>query len=475
MNIRHECPLPDLSFAVSAPLYVQTDSGQLLTADKWSLEGIYIDAQGPRFVRRSACRCHFRVLMFLFQSNSPPTDTENKFTFVELSVRQRETLAVFYKGILSGQMVATADIITSLDTPVDLVPMGETEAEKAEGIAKAKPRILRVIWNVVFYALLALFLVGFVGGNIWQHLSSVTLDHGRFVAPMQTYVAPDTGYIERLYVREGERVKKGDIIARLEDPDRESDVEEVRNEVLIAQRRLETATAQRDRHLATRDRFRAPLWAEFHALWQPVSHGEHRMPAYTGALRMAWDALRRFDAGEDLVPGGYHSILAELNGTVEDRELDLRRWKRELRHRKSAADEFVVRARETGTIYAVNTRKGGFVGRGDLIAEIEADVPRTAVGWLDDRLATTVYLGMPAKIRYSFRGQSKTIEGTVVDLQAGTDAARPDTYGMVVTIKADGAGLLKTRKWFRQNAPARIDLKRNPLRLFRAGSNDAGT
>ena len=309
--------------------------------------------------------------------------------------------------------------------------------------------------------MLALFLGGFLGGQIWQRISNVTLDHGRFVAPVQVYSAPDEGYIEQLYVRIGEKVKKGDVIARLEDPDRESDVEEVRAEVLIAERRLKSAQSQLDRHTKDIARFRAPIWNAFYALWVPWQLHEPRALNYPPALQSAWDAVQRFDSATDLTPGGYHSILAELTERVEEFDLNLRRWKRELRHRKSAADELKILAKKDGTVFAVHANKGDFVARGDIIAEIEDDTPRTVVGWLDDSLTTTVHIGMPAKVRYSFQGRSKSIQGTVIDLQAGTDATQPDRFGMVVTVKATDAGVLNTRKWFRQNAPARIDLQRN--------------
>lgn len=472
MNIRHECPMPDLSYAVTAPLYVHTAAGQKLVADRWSLEGIYIDAQGTEMCREVMLTIPFQGVEVTFPIKLAATETPDHYSFVELTVRQRETLAVFYKGVLAGQMVPTGDIITSLDTPVDLVPMGETDDEKSAGMAKAKPRLLRILWNVVFYLALALFLGGFLGGQIWQRLSHVTLDHGRFVAPVEAYKAPDAGYVERLYVRDGETVKKGDVIARLEDPDRESDVEEVRAEVLIAERRLKSAQVQLDRHIKDLDRYRAPFADAFYTLWMPWQSHEPRAIAYPPALQQVWDALHRFDSAADLTPGGYHSILADLTARVEEFDLDLRRWKRELRHRKSAADEFKIRAKQDGTVFAVHAAKGDFVARGDMIAEIEDDTPRTAVGWLDDSLATTVYIGMPASVRYSFRGHSKSIQGTVVDLQAGTDAAQPDRFGMVVTIKADNAGVLNTRKWFRQNAPARIDLERSVLGWVWRGGDD---
>lgn len=48
-------------------------------------------------------------------------------------------------------MVSAGEMITSLDTPVDLVPMSETNAEEAAGCAATKPRLLHIIWSMALY------------------------------------------------------------------------------------------------------------------------------------------------------------------------------------------------------------------------------------------------------------------------------------------------------------------------------------
>ncbi|MEM7289725.1 MAG: HlyD family efflux transporter periplasmic adaptor subunit [Pseudomonadota bacterium] len=472
MNIRHECPMPDLSFAVAAPLLLHLADGTTLTVRRWSLEGLWIDAEGYDLTSDIALGIPFQGVEISFPIKLAAANDAEHYTFVELTVRQRETLAVFYQGVMSGKMVPTSDIITSLDTPVDLVPMSETEEEKSAGLKKVKPRMLRILWNVLCYGFIALFLLGFVGGHIWQRVSHINLDHGRFVAPIKEYKASGTGYIEKMMVREGERVKQGDIIARLEDPDRESDVEEVRAEVLIAERRLNSARERLEQHQADLWRYRAPLLAEFERLWKPWKAHDPRAIRYPENIETAWQRLYRFDRQKDATPGGYFSILLSLQGQVEEAELDFRRWKRELRHRKSAADEFLLRAKSDGTVYRIYATKGDYVGRNDLILEIEYDTTRMAVGWLDDKMVTSVYVGMAAKVQFSFRGETKYMSGVVVDLAAGTDIAQPDKFGMVVTLKMDDAGLLTSRKLFRPNAPARIKLQRALLSGLIEGADD---
>ncbi|MEP1521480.1 biotin/lipoyl-binding protein [Ascidiaceihabitans sp.] len=460
MNIRHECPMPELSFSVAAPLHLHKENGCKLIADRWSLAGVWLAPDDDDLSGDIYLSVPFQGVDVSFPVVLKATDVPGHYTFHKLTIRQRETLGAFYKGVLSGQMVSTNDIITSLDTPVDLVPMGETEQEETAGQAKAKPRLLRALWNVAFYLAGAAFLVLFLGAQIWQRLSHVQLDHARFVAPIAEYKAPEAGYLTRINVAVGDQVKPGDILARIEDPDRESDVEDVRAEVLLAERRLRIERNRVAEHRLQRKAQHAALLAWFQTLWIPWRINDRHVLVYPDQIETARLALYNFERQRDPNAMGSFDMLDMLEETVTERDLDLRRWKRELRHRKAAADELVVRAKFEGTVFGVYALKGSYIARDDLVVEIEDNTPRMAVGWIDDSMATTVHIGMTADISYVFRGQTKHNQGQVIDIQAGTDIAQPDKFGMVITIQADGAGLKKTRKWFRRNAPARIRLKR---------------
>ena len=460
MNIRHECPMPDLSFAVTAPLGVQKADGTEIVAEKWTLAGLWLDPSETDVAGRVILTVPFQGVFVAFPAELRETQHEGYYVFHELTVRQRETISAFHRGVLSGRMVSTSDMITSLDTPVDLVPMGETEEEEAAGKAKEKPRLLRAIYNSALYIILALVLVTLLGNQIWTRLARINLDHARFSAPMISYGAPESGYIEHLHVKVGDVVAAGDVLVKIEDPDRESDVEDTRAEVILAERRLNAALERLARHEAEHDNQRARLWAAFYRLWAPWRVNEPRSSTYPTQLQIAWQALYDFDRGRDGEYGRYFETRDLLAESVRERELDLRRWKRDLRHKKAAADEMIVRARRAGTVFAVHAMEDNFVGRNDMLVEIEDQTPRVAVGWLDDSMATKVYVGMPADITYLHRGQSKRNAGIVTDIQAGTDVARPDKFGMIVTITADGVGIRNSRKWFRRNAPAKIELKR---------------
>jgi multidrug resistance efflux pump len=456
-------------------LYLYAADGQTYTIDRWSLAGFILDKFEGDLPEGLQLSIPFQGIDIKFPIDVEHTEEAGVFTFANLTVRQRETLAMFYKGILTGRMVSSSEMITSLDTPVDLVPMGETEREMASGLAKAKPRILRIIWNVIFYILLASFLFGFVGNQVWKRLSYLELDHGRFVAPIVIYKAPESAYIQKILVKEGENVSSGDILIRLEDPDREGLVDEVRTEIRIAERRLNQAQSQLDNHMARLDEFRQPYWDAFYRLWSPWDHSEHLYDDYPMDVQKAWNTLNRFDGGEILKPGSYHDTLQDLQRRVDEFYLDLRRWKRDLSNKKAAAAELHVIARTDGVVSSIPVLQDSFASRSEIVITVEENTPRVVIGWLDDRMVSSVYIGMPATISYSFRGEAKSVTGTILDLQAGSDAVQPGKFGMVITIKADNAGLKKTRKWFRHNAPAGVRLHRKILSGLIGGGDNEGT
>ncbi len=473
MNIRHECPLPDLSFSVTAPLSVTKANGRMFVAQRWSLAGLWCDEDAGDMTGDVFLSVPFQGVDVSFEVTLTSTQTPGFFAFQDLTVRQRETLGLFHQSLLAGRMVSAGEIITALDTPVDLVPMGETEEEQSAGKAKTKPRGARLLWNAVSYVLLALFLVVFLGGQIWQRLSYVALDHGRFIAPIVAYEAPQAGYVGKVSVAIGDQVKAGDILVRLEDPDRESDVEEVRAEILLAEQQLRMAQDRLARHIARRSAERATLQRAFDALWDPWQHNDPHLLRYPPEIEAARLALYAFDRGRDGGALVHLDMVQTLQDAVQQRELELRRWKRELRHRKAAAGELLVRARTNGTVHDLHTVKGTYVARGAVVVEVEDNTPRLAMGLVDDDLATTVFVGMQADISFVHRGLSKRMQGVVTDLQAGTHTAQPDRFGLVVTIRANDTGVKNSRKWFRRNAPAQVRLKRDLFAGWFGGADES--
>ena len=68
-----------------------------------------------------------------------------------------------YRNLLTGKMATTADMITSLDTPVDLVPMGETDEERDRNSGGKTRRWLRSAFSLLAYVALFALVFGYLG------------------------------------------------------------------------------------------------------------------------------------------------------------------------------------------------------------------------------------------------------------------------------------------------------------------------
>lgn len=59
-----------------------------------------------------------------------------------------------------------------------------------------------------------------------------------------------------------------------------------------------------------------------------------------------------------------------------------------------------------------------------------------AAGWVSERFAETVYLGMPATLGWNSGGQKQQVRGLITDMQAGDHPLRPGEFGIVLQVSA---------------------------------------
>ena len=210
MRVRQERPMSDLLFKVQAPLKLTLENGKLVMIDNWSLTGVIYPKEADILPKSGILAIPFQGIDIQLDVRFVDGHEKSELLFEGLSGRQREILAIFYRSILSGKMVSSKDIITSLDTPVDLVPMGETEEEKSTGSAKSDSRTLRVLFNITFYLILAVAVVGLIGEKIFTQLSQVSLQHARIVAPLIDLHVPEAAFVDEILVAQGDDVERGE-------------------------------------------------------------------------------------------------------------------------------------------------------------------------------------------------------------------------------------------------------------------------
>ena len=460
MRIRHENPNASLALMARAPLGLEAEDGRQWRIAEWSLAGFAWASEGETLPEHAALVIPFQGVDLRFDVTLSPPDEDGLVRFSGLSGRQREVLALFYRNLLSGRMAATDEIITSLDTPVDLVPMGETEAEKAAGTARTPPRVLRILTRLAMQAAFVVLVFGVLGGQVWTRIDRVDVQHGRIVAPIAEHAAPDDARIAKIRVAVGDTVQRGDVLVELEDTGRK---------VALAR-----AREARDAALAELARARAALEhldslgtdESAEALAHRLSVAARYQAEFFGTVdleepRRIWERLKERDpvAAAGLAPDA--TLRRQLEALIATRTAELKQARKLVSARKREARALNIRALADGVVREIVALEGMHLRAGTPVVALETRARRTAVGWASERLAETLYVGMPAQIGFNIDSQRRSVPGTVIDLDAGENPTRPGEFGIVVTVAADGMSEAETRLAFRPGAPVSLAARKD--------------
>ncbi len=432
VHIMHERPAPETEPHVIAPLIVALASGRRITIRKWSLAGVRdtslaeVDLDGARLC------IPFQGIDVAFPVRFSASSDGKLWAFDGLTGRQREALGLFYRNLLTGKMAATDEVITALDTPVDLIPMGETEEEKAAGLARAKPRFLRAIWNVAYYIGLFAVVVGVLGNAVWKRLDHVALTNARYVAPIEQIAAPAAGFLAEIAAPAGTSVAAGDLLIRLSNPEAAAGLAEVRGAIALVEARLAGAEARLEAHMRN----------------APVER-EHAMD------------ISGFDAGLSQVTGDFHDTRQRLEREVRLIELELRALRSDRGRLREAERALEIRAPADGRVDRLLATEGSFLRIGTPLVQFEADTTRTVIGWIDGSEAAHLWQGMRATVRYAVAGERRSLPARISRIEAGADPLRPDAFGLMVHLELPGLDLHEARALLPHNAAVEVRLHRD--------------
>lgn len=443
MKIRHERPMSDLSFEVRAPLGLELVTGEVVTIANWSLKGFEFPGETDVLPKEATLSIPFQGVDIRFPVRLTSEPGSNFLSFAGLSGRQRETLAVFYRSILSGKMASTEDVITSLDTPVDLVPMEETEEEKEKATVGKSPRSLRAFFSVLLYLTIGGLVFWTLGSGIYSKISTVNIHNARIEAPLTTLTAGQSGFVERVLAAPGDVVSAGDILVRVATPDGEAALAEVRGRINLIEDRMSDAET-RASGLATRiEQAYERLLAQFNT--SPRTRIELVRPevlAFEG--RYSADHIDLFTA--------HDSVLNEIDSLDEE----LRRLRRERGRLRDAADALHIMAPEDGIVTEIAVLREQFVGRGTIVAQIEGYAARQARGWVNQDMAAAFYEGMSVTVTVSSPDGEQQMIGSISGLEAGIDPEVSPEFGILVSVTFDELDADETRIRFPHLMPVEL-------------------
>ena len=470
MRIRHEAPDADMDWKVQAPLVLETPLGASVRIESWSLAGLVWPEGAVDCPNTGTLSVPFQGVDIRFPVRLSK-DTETNLVCLEgLSGRQRETLALFYRSLLSGKMASSGEVITSLDTPVDLVPMEQTDAEQAEQPVKFIPRPIRVALNIATYLLIAAMVVGIIGNNIFTNLDRIDIQHGRVLAPMHPAFPSQGGFVQSVEVSAGQNVKAGDVLIRLRDPETQARLEQ-------AEADLAVALAEHRRILTAQDDLAAQAAEDDIAMRMAVAARTYTAFLGKGGfddMRRQWVSMRGRDDNlaalsdpvaivADLLAGEAARQAARVESVRAGRDalLDL-------------IDRRHIRAPSDGVVHEVLLRPGQLFGVLENELVFEQSEPRVTVGWVSEKFAETLYIGMPATIGLNENGDKITLDGAITDVRAGDHPERPGEFGIIVTVSATELDAEATKARLRLGAPVNLEAKRQMGQRLRAWLTDKG-
>lgn len=447
MKIRHERPLSDLSFQVRAPLHLELVTGEMVAVESWSLQGFEFPGTSDILPKEAVLSIPFQGVDVRFPVKLIAENGTRFLNFNGLTGRQRETLAVFYHSILSGRMASTNDMITSLDTPVDLVPMEETAEEKAVATTNTSPRAVRVVMTSLIYLVFAIIIFGTLGTGIYNRLATVTVENARIEAPLTMLLAAQAGYVDEVLVQPGDEVVAGQVLVRLETPEGEASLAEVRGRITLLEDRLDALGRRAETFDATLATIRASLAqaADLNALRDRATAAA-ALTAFDG--RYTDDHRALFDARAD--------VGRQINETEEE----LRRLRRERGRLRGAADALHIMASQDGTVTEIFVINGQFVARGIPVVEIESLSARQARGWVDQSMAAALYPGMAIAVTTNSGLGTERLHGQISALEAGIDPALSPDFGMLISVSFLDLSPEETRAELPHLMPVHVEVMR---------------
>lgn len=447
VKVRHERPQSDLSFQIQAPRGLRLVTGEVVRIAQWSLDGFRFPDDSDVLPKKAVLSIPFQGVDIQFPVRLARQGQDRFLAFEGLTGHQPETLSVFHRSILSGRMASTDEVITSLDCPVDLVPMEETEEERAAGPAGKSPRSLRAALTIVIYVILAAAVFWTLGTGIYAKISTIAIQHARIEAPLVDHVSGQNGYVDRIEVTPGDLVAAGDVLVRISTSKGEAALDAVRACIRTVEVQLDRArarVAQRERQI---DQERA-VWVAKIAATAPFGPSNRE-----GAL-MTFEVQTSIDQ-EDLFKA-YEAALRD----AEDTETELRLLRRERRQLNASLDALNIIGVEASTVQDISVLDGQFVGRNMIVATTESVAARTARCRSDQGRATAIHLGMQVIVTLNAGNGREHLIGQIANIEARINPTLSSQFDLLIAADFPDLNAEQTCATLPHMMPVTLDVQR---------------
>ncbi len=375
--------------------------------------------------------------------------------FLDLEERTRNLLDYFARGLLSGELSSVEGAIQRIDTPVTPTTV-EVERD---------PRELSWSFHVrrwsryLAYLAVGFVLTWYVGSTLYSRVWRLEVSTATVAAPTESILSPTGGWIEELYVAEGDQVRKGEALFRMIDQEasakertakrrmadaeiafrRARDLEEVEEKKIEIYRSvLQARMAASDSRLALlranaelldRNRERTAALVESGAVSiHQLEVSESDYAALQAEIESVKSQAAVDKANLDALAEGFliESGRFQANLPQIQAELELARAKYELEKQSLAAqqeeDSIVVRAPFAGTVVSIAKAVGTSIQEGTELLRLEQAGVRRIEAWLSPEEAEFVRLHGNAEVEIKSLGYR--FRGVVLEIDSSSTTAR---------------------------------------------------
>jgi multidrug resistance efflux pump len=435
MEVRHERPDPDMSYRLKAPLTLGLPDGSAVAVREWSLRGCLCPDLAGKPLDGLVLSIPFQGIGVYFTVSLAASDAPDEYLWRGLTGRQRETLALFYRNLMSGRMTSTQEMIVSLDTPVDLVPMEETEAERSIATARVSPRPVRALTSLLSYSVMFVMVFGFLAYVAMDRLNRVPVISAKAAALSVPLIARGAGVVTEALVTPGTIVEEGTPLLRIEDFGLRMARREVQEQLSALAERVTQAEARLASHMQGRQAARANFGG----------------------------GLDRFDAGVSLAPGDFHDLRKQFEADLATARTELGLAEARFESTQAQTDAMVIRAPARGSVLNFRDPLLGLTQQGERLASFEYDEPRAVLAWIDPEQVAAIWPGMSALVQFNRNGRIYTIHAQVAGL---TMQGQGEDALIQVTLSLSGMAAGETRAWLEPDSPVTVQLKTDRLRRW---------
>ena len=457
MKVVRERPCQRRYHRVTAPMKVSLPDGSEIMATNWSLGGLRLDGVSSPLPEENS-----KIPMVLnlpFQGFDISFDVRARVVraneesgmlaceFEELSERAHDLMNHFIEDLVRGNMATVDDTICRIDVPV--TPISTKPDPGPEMGAPLSRFPLKTIAMSMTYCLVGLLAFGYLGVLIYSNTMRMEVRSAVISAPLATLKMPMDGIIRPVRFEMGQKVLRGQEIARIENANLQSQIEEKQIELesaLRAQRRaqdkynIEASRMKLYQVISRTDRQVAQ--ARVVSAREALQSADSAYERLAGLLKKKLITANKFDVAAkeralaesrlkeaeytlerttvmDSVSGRRHfnhkEFVADLDMfalEIEEANSAVKTAQRQLEKLENYAQKMSILAPYDGRIVSVQQAAHTTVLRNEPLLTIEQQTVPTVTAFLDQDQVLKVGINDPAKVFLPSLGRH--IEATVV-------------------------------------------------------------